>query len=1240
MSSNYQPPKPRTGLWLLILLLCGTLAAFFAFAREGESPRDFLWRVMADLQERMAPSEAPPAVTDEPAPEPTPEPTPTPVPEPTAEPIPEPAPTPTEEETAWQWLRQNRAHWPSDVALAVAQEFPLEIDGQVKGSTSLPIGARGRLEQLEGDTVTAVWAGAPRRVAKENTDIVALAVALHRTHAARAEVTPVPGRADAPTPVPVVAPLKVAPDESPKRASLTVTAEMRAQAMAKVARFEWANQRVRHLEQKLADYLAASDEFLWDMLPSSSMPRYLGCGVDRENDPQRKSSRLGPWLPLRFRDADVGPPGSGEKHFSVPMDLSGGWGSKFYYHIDPFRHPWKIQCRGSGEWYPKNDFASYFRSGLDADGNFRPGQGDPKFLKSEGPPGTETWVDDGLGADVGDHTFLFAAHYAFRVWQQAIDVVLDLADLYTLTGDPNAAHKAGVLLARMAAVYPEMSYAGIPFDNNEPRSGGVQDYIWECMTAERLSLGYDRIFDHLVGDQALADFVASKETPGRAMTPRQVAGGIENNLLRQFAARIKDRHIIGNMGMHQSAMAAVAIALDNGTETTELLDWLFTPEGGKLPAVLIDEMSRDGRGVEAGLGYSLIIPREFFKLGRLLAAYPAYPQSDLLQRFPKFRNALAAGERVRLNIGSTANVGDGGAAMGVSEWGIPVPVEMALEGFLRDREPENIRELFFATLGNPVRLPRDIYAAEPEENLAPAIDALEEIQARYADPAARVGPSFVSGGYGLAALQAPGDNPRTLAVNFGPMGWGHGHGDRLGLHLFSHGVQMATDLGYPTLADSNPERMGWTSHIASHNTVMVDDKQIGLWSNFSGKMRLFAGVGPVRVMDIDGGSERTLRGGGHSNTVFAPAKWEARRPYPQVSTYRRCVVMVDTGETDSYYLDLFWVRGGRVHRLVQNGGGPAATSDWPVWKKQTKGTLAGGSVPFGEMDPASSWTNQGSGLSWLREVERATPDRPFWVDWKIVEMNRPMPEDFEAHLRVHNLTPLNEAALATGITPRTAGNLRELRYLVRTVKGVKETQFVSVLEPYGREPFIKSVRVLESTPPEGQFGAAVEVTLNDGRVDRVFVTEDGGRLRVGDSSMEGRVAWVRMNPDGAVADWALIDAERLQHEGQILAAEALAAYAGKITGIDESDLCNVTIGTSMPELPETLTGEYVLIDNHQRSDASYRIKAVLPGGRLNLGPAALDEILVDSSDYSKGVIKNIAVGETFRIANPVRASLP
>ncbi len=994
-----------------------------------------------------------------------------------------------------------------------------------------------------------------------------------------------------------------------KKQSLTVTAAMRENARRNVERYPWAAARRDALLQRLKPWLELDEEALWKMLPSQGMPR---------------SSPVGP--------VDVEPPGAEGKHLSSPRRYSRGMGRSYRYHIDPFQHPWKVQCNGSGLWYPANDFASYYESSLDNRRHFELGRGDEQFLVSQGDEGTQEWVDDGRGMEVKGVRFFPAAHYAFRLWTELIDVAHGLAELYTLTGEVAYARRAGLLLDRMADLYPQMDFTpwfklGMEASTGESGLGRVQGCIWEAFTAQKLSLAYDWIFDALIADQALAEFssnMAERYATGEKGSPDRIARHIEQNLLREFVVGVKDRRIRGNPGMHQYAMAAAAIALDHGVETTQLLDWLFEPDGGGLPQILIDGMSRDGLGTEAGLGYAAIPAHSLFGVAELLARYPSYQRGNLYQHYPKFRNALASGERVRVAGGANLHWGDGGRAQSIASRGFPAPLPMALKGYELRRSPENLREVLNAADHRPEAIPGDIYAAEPGA-------MVEEIRNAIRDFPGELWPleSFNSGGIGFAVLQSPHkENPRMVALNYGPMGRGaHGHGDRLGLHLISDGVYMATDLGYPTAAATQyPPRLGWSAHTVSHNTVMVDDQNMEIWSSFSGKTRLFAEAGPVRIMDIDGGGPDTLLGEGHSDRSSA-----AKPIYPQCRTYRRAVVMMDVDATRSYYIDLFWVRGGSKHRLIQNGGAPSATSDWPEWSEQKTGTLAGPKVAFGEFfDGKPRFGYMGSGFMYLDKVERARPDRPFYVDWAAVHPYAPTPG--KPHFRVHNLTPLKEAALATGYPPQDGP--KELRYLVRTVEkeeGDLETQFVSVMEPYNDKPFISELKVLKTEGETKGFALALEVRFHDGRSDLVLVNEEDGTLRSGQTTLKGRLGWLRRDQEGKVLQSAVIDAAELRH-GETLFRPKVPVLSGKITAIDESDPDHVLLETTLEETPGRLVGQMIIVANRQRADASYRIIGVGPGGRLDIGPAALGELLAGPNE-SSGIIRNIAVGESFRIAN-------
>lgn len=1004
---------------------------------------------------------------------------------------------------------------------------------------------------------------------------------------------------------------KAAPSQKPH--SIMVTAKMRENAARNVERFAWAKAEKKKLLARIAPYENVSDEFLWNLLPSQGMPR--SSYMEKTNSP---------------------PPGSEDSHFGVSSAASRGFGRKSHYFIDPFNHPWKVQSRGSKIWYPDNDFEAYYKSALDAQGNFTLGKGNPELLTAKSSSHASPLIDDGTGAEFNGKKFFFAAHYAYAIWSELLDVVETYAKLYTLTNNPSYAHKAGVLLDRMADLYPQMDYTpwfkmGMEASTGGSGLGRVQGQIWETFTVQKLATAYDQIFDALIEDTELQKFsqkMAEKFHLGDKSSGRQIAGHIEEHLLREFVKGIHDSRIRGNPGMVQNAMATTAIALDNGEETTELLDWLFEPDGGKFPEILVDGLSRDGFGHEGGLGYASIPTRTSFTTAKLLMDYPRYQRNNLFQEFPKLRNALTAGQNVTVSNGAILHWGDGGKAMRISEFGYPMPIEMAFLGFqLSNGEPKSVRELFNSSHGSADKIPGNIYAEDPEQERQVAAQAIKELPPIIPQ-------SFNSGGIGFAVLQAPSrENARMVALNYGPMGWGHGNQDRLGLHLIDRDAYMATDLGYPTLTGAYPPRIGWTSHTVSHNTVMVNDKGMNTRSTFSGKARLFVDAGPVRIMDIDSAGRRVMQGKEHfrlqEGRKFVPTISTPHPLYPDVTTYRRCVVMVDVDPMNSYYIDLFWVRGGKSHRLIQNGGGHMVTSNLQTWKKQAKGTAAGEDVAFGEFyDGPSNWDYRGSGLMFLQNVERTfSPEPSFWVEWQIAP---PYNNAKDLRFRVHTLSPVDEALLADGEAP-SRGPI--LRYLHRTIKGENlKTQFVSVLEPYEKSPFIQSTRVLGTSHDANQFAVALEVTLTDGRKDILLVTENGEPFESAGWGIQGRAAWARLHPDGALAETTLIEASHFKTPNDTHTLEP-TSYRGVITNINDADSQNVLLKTDLENPPNSLVGKTIIIANQQRADASYPIIGITKSGELNIGPAALAEHHVDLKDYSKGIIRNIAINDPFSIAN-------
>ena len=814
----------------------------------------------------------------------------------------------------------------------------------------------------------------------------------------------------------------------------------------------------------------------------------------------------------------------------------------------------------------------------------------------------------------------FAAHYAFALWFEIVgmhghDSVLErLAILYTLTGDPLYAHKAGVLLDRIADLYPEMDYnphwrLGMEASTGLSGKGRVLGCIWETWTAQNVSRAYDYTYDALIQDQELRAFSQRMAAPygtGDKSSLPAIARHIEDHALLEFVKGIQDRRIWGNPGMEHESMAATAIALDRPGVSEQALDWLFQPDpdqpphGGGIPGILVERLCREGFSDEPALGYASIPAQSFRAVADLLQRYPQYGKHNLYRDYPKFRNCFSMCGKTRALDQWSPNNGDGDKCMNWGTVGLTMPVEMCLAGYRAYGGRDIAREVWFANGKTLDGLKLDVYEAEPEA-------ILDRLRADLADAP---GPlqSYNSGGYGLAVLQAPQrDAGRALLMYYGRMD-GHGHEDRLALHLVAHHVSMMPDMGYPLYTGQWPPRFGWDSHVVSHNTCMVNDRGLDRKS-WSGKTQLFERAGPVRVIDVDGG-----------------------QVYPDVTTYRRCVVMVDIDDQDSYALDLFWVRGGANHRLIQNGGGPEATAEGLELTPQARGTYAGEDVEFAQFyDGPDNSQYDGTGFMFLDRVEKARPTGGFSVDWKMVEPRRKMPDDWEAHLRVHNLGPVDEAALCSGYPPAYKGNPPSLRYLLRTRYGAGlNSQFISVLEPYGQTPTIERVSLLGDQAGPAGFGAVVEAVLRNGSRDVLLVTENGGGLACTDAALNGRVGLVRFREREPVLG-VLVGGTALT-SGPLRMTQPAGFVTGTLTGWDETDPADTVLEVSPDPPPARLVGKYILIDNKERSDASYRVEGLPGPGRLSIGCNSLAERWVNQQDYGQGIIYNVAPGDTFRIA--------
>ncbi len=999
-----------------------------------------------------------------------------------------------------------------------------------------------------------------------------------------------------------------------KSRSLLVTAEMRANAVANVEKYPWAAQELAALKKRVEPYRKLSREELWSLLPSQGLPRAH-------------------WAEQNYQ----GCPHCGKAIYQLPTRKNrdyGIFGDPWIF--DPFTTPWKIQCPQCKTSFPGNDFAAFYQSALDEQRLFRREKGNPDFLKPGSGDPVHALVDDSRGVELNGEKWFFAAHYAFLLWVEVVQVSHDFARLYTLTGDEEYACRAGLLLHRMADLYPEMDYAASWDLGMEASSGGsgkgrVIGRIWENFLAEDFIRAYDLVFDAISRDQSLADFLRTQPGSHAPASPAEVVAGIEERLIAEVPLSVQDDRIKGNQGMHQMSLALAAVVLDRGETSREWLDWLFEPEGGEIRKILDENLCREGLSPESGLGYASIPIRAFWKTAQLLQLTKSPDRYDLYRNFPKFRNGFTALAKGRLLDGVALAVGDSLRTMAYTS--STYPVEMLLDGYRafgsQESSPELAREIWFTNRGTWEGIHGSIYDADPEaitrklRNDTRGIDLEPPFE------------SFLTSGYGMAALQAPSrEYPRAVALNFGRMAWGHGHADRLGLHLFGFKTVLTPDLGYPTRTGTWPDAVGFSAHVVSHNTLMVDERNMNRSSSYSGKTKLFAEEGPIRVVDIDGGGEATLRGEGHT----PQNRGSALPPFEGITTYRRCLVMVDIDEAQSYTLDLFWARGGSVHRLIQNGGGPEVTSHG-LRLTSHAGTYAGENVPFGTFyDQKLTSRYSGTGFMYLDRVEKGNGETPFWVDWKIVPPGEKVKK--RPHLRVHNLTPVDEVVIADGHPPKLLGNPETLRYLHRVRRGTAlHSQFLTVLEPYSIAPFIQSIKVVKNEETQHGFVAIIAVELADGRTDTVVVTEERYAIATPGLTFNGRVGLSRAR-GGKVEAQYLIGGNELTRDGATLRADETGLH-GKLASvaIGENQHTLLTLESDGP-IPQSAVGRTIIFDNSERSDAAFKIVRVIGDSVVDLGPTPLFERFFDSKEPEQGGADLIQNGDRFSISMATRSQLP
>jgi hypothetical protein len=987
-----------------------------------------------------------------------------------------------------------------------------------------------------------------------------------------------------------------------KTGSVTVTAKMRGNAQANIAKYPWAKKERDAAVKSAQRWLDTPDADLWTLVTPQSLPRTIHTTLIRG------TNRVA--LCPKCREG------------IVPF-------GNYPWRKDAVKRPWKLECPNCHEIFPKNDFWGYYLSALDEHGMFQPGKGDPKLLfNTEHPdpkdPLHKYGVDDGYGwYDETGLRWAFVAYYnSWGHWPMIYHALRALAHAYTLTDDPRYAHKAGVLLDRIADVYPEMDtfnyIKNMKFEHSDGSSGfgRIEGAIWETNVATDFALAYDRVYDGLAADPGLVTFLdaqAKKFKLGDKGSFAAIQKHIEDGLLMEIVKGVKDCRIKGNEGMHQNAMAAAAIALDRQPLTNELLDWVFAPgtttrgsapgrgvnTGGNIPFIITNVMDRDGMGSEGAPGYSCW-GLTMFTLANLLEKYPSYTNHNMFRDFPKYKQCFLTPIRWLCLGQATPPIGDSGAC---GSWGAVGPNANALlTVFQIYRDPFMARRILELCGGQVDKIPRDIFAENP-------LASAHEIE-KFASDSSTPLQSQNLNGFGLAIMQTPkAEDGRALWTYYG-RNTGHGHRNRLDIGLYAKNLDMLPDLGYPEYASGRPADAIWERNSIAHNVVIVDDKPEQ--SSYTGHLLLFDAEGKARIIEAE------------SPGVF-----------PGATTYRRLTALVDVSDKDSYAVDFFRVRGGSLHR--QSWHGPASEAASPELKlvKQAKGTFAGEEIAFGELP--QNWSGN-PGYMYLYDVQRdRKPPVSFTLDYKAEDRRKRIAPGAEPHLRLTCLTQCAEVALAHGDPPQNkSGNPRNLAYAVLTRAGTNlESLFTTIIEAYDSKPFIAAARDLRIVSgPKDQMVAAVEITLADGRVDTIISCERPAQVEVeGGITLDGTFGIIARRGEQVVFA-KLVAGTSLTAKGVNLTSPA-PYITGKVVSINSDKPDDNRVGVTLDRpADQSLVGRIAIFENDKAQDAAYTIRAIVKVGdnyQISTGDSTIVRGYANPKDFSAGYVYNVRPGDPVRI---------
>ena len=600
---------------------------------------------------------------------------------------------------------------------------------------------------------------------------------------------------------------------------------------------------------------------------------------------------------------------------------------EYSWEMDALAQPWKTRCPHCTELFPKNDFATYYRSGLDEHAEFDPSRADRRMLFNTNHPDPDDpmhlfGVDDGEGYRDGEFDWRFiGAYLIYGQWKQLIvGGVRALASAFVLTGDPDYAARAGILLHRVADIYPRMDFhtQGWLYEK-QARTGFVSTWHDACWEIIDMARAYDAIRPGLETADSAAEFLCQQARrytlPDAPQSGREIQDHIEKDLL-QVTIDGQDR-IRSNFPTTECAVITLHAVVDSTgrkEQIDELLDQMITQ------ATTIDGVTGE-KGLSA---YSALTMKTLYQLLSDFLLVDAEQFSRIVRRHPRLQEGL----RFFIDTWCLQKFYPSCGDAGVFTRQVPNFAPLSFESYVEPGKSELIgksglssipRASAFHFLWEMYRLSGDeellqlMHCANDHPEGKIGFGLLAETGAEVKQVVDRVvtergaslrGKCSDKTEWHLSIVHSGKDeNERALWLDY-DVGGSHRHSDGMNLGLYAFGLDLLPDFGYPPTGFGGHQTLQalWYTHTAAHNSVIIDDK---------------CQPGPR-------GSKSNLAAG--ETTLWMEESWvkgfrnNAPDMYEEATQYERTTWMVDVSSTAFYILDIFRVCGGNAHTRLWHSG--------------------------------------------------------------------------------------------------------------------------------------------------------------------------------------------------------------------------------------------------------------------------------------------------------------------------------